>query len=275
MPSLKLHGLVDMQVQEALDKAIKATPLIAEAYDLYRQRDQGPDTEQSRRFRDKHSHPVYDPTHGTVDNSTLTRIRFIGVWDTVGNLGVPLKTLQWMSSFNRNRYLFHDTRLSGIVEYARHALAIDEYRADYSPTLWTPDDSWPSDRLKQRWFIGAHGDVGGGYAEDQPLADLAFLWMVHEAQAVGLQVMNMVSPLAESKKAHMASITPTYNRFLFGTYKWFSRPKKRPIETEITDEKDIKYRNQDADPSVSKRLREDKLYHANWDGLHRLAGIVR
>ena len=219
---------------------------------------------------------MYDPTHGTVDGSTVTRIRFIGVWDTVGNLGVPLKTLQWMSVYNRNRYLFHDTRLSGIVEYARHALAIDEYRADYSPTLWTPDDSWPSHRLKQRWFIGAHGDVGGGYTEEQPLADLTFLWMVHEAQAVGLRVMDILSPrLTENRAAHLAPITPTYKRFLFGIYKWFSGPKTRPVTEKIKGERSIQYRNQETDQTVGKRLREDKVYHPNWDALRRLAGLVQ
>ena len=276
MPSVKLHGLTDMQVQGALDEAIKATPLVEEAYDLYRQRDQGPDTEQSQRFRGRHSHPVYDPTQGTVIDSRRTRIRFIGVWDTVGNLGVPLKTLRWMSVLNRNRYLFHDTRLSGIVEYARHALAIDEYRADYSPTLWTPDDSWPSHRLRQRWFIGAHGDVGGGYAEEQPLADLAFLWMVHEAQTVGLQVRDIVSlGRPDNRTAYLAPITPTYTRFLFGIYKWVSSPKTRPVAEKIQGESNIQYRNQETDQTVGQRLREDTVYHPNWEALRSLAGIVR
>jgi hypothetical protein len=194
------------------------------------------------------------------------------VWDTVGNLGVPLKSLQWVSWLNQNRYLFHDTKLSGIVQYARHALAIDEYRADYAPTVWTPDDQWPTERLRQRWFIGAHGDVGGGYAQEQPLADLAFLWMVQEARAVGLQVKETTLPaFSPPHMAHLAPITPTYKNFLMGIYKWFSRPLLRPVMTRISGELNLNHRNQDTEATVAKRLLEDKRYHPNWDELRSLS----
>lgn len=269
MPSIALAGFDDAKVQATLDDVIDRTPVIEEAYELYRQRDEGPDTERSRAFRRDHSYPVYDPSNPPANASDATRIRFIGVWDTVGSLGVPLKTLQWVSAFNKNRYLFHDTKLSGIVEYARQALAIDEYRADYAPTLWTPDDQWPAERLKQRWFIGAHGDVGGGYAHEQPLADIALTWMIEEARSVGLNVSEATQPDLNP----MAPITPTYKNFLAGLYKIFSSPVTRPIMTAIAHEKDIRYRNQDTDPTVAKRLVADKAYHPQHAGLRKLAGL--
>lgn len=106
------------------------------------------------------------------------KIRFIGVWDTVGSLGIPKK------GGVRREYRFHDTELSGTVEYAFHALAIDEHRAPFLPTLW---DYKPkaNQKVEQMWFCGAHSDVGGGYVQDD--ASLITLqWMLDKAQSAGL-----------------------------------------------------------------------------------------
>ena len=100
--------------------------------------------------------------------------------------------------------------------------------------------------------------------------------MVHEAQAVGLRVRDIVLPgRTENRTAYLAPITPTYTRFLYGTYKWVSKPTTRPVAERIQGERNIQYRNQEADQTVGKRLREDKAYHPNWEALRRLAGIVR
>ncbi len=116
-------------------------------------------------FRSQHCHPQV-PIH------------FLGVFDTVGALGVP-------GPLSR-RHSFHDVRLGDAVEFARQALAVDEPRMKFEPCLWlNPDGSCPPDRIKQVWFEGAHSDVGGGYAECG-LSDTALLWMVTEAQACGL-----------------------------------------------------------------------------------------
>lgn len=63
------------------------------------------------------------------------RVTYLGVWDTVGALGIPA-TLSFLSPSNK-KYEFHDTRLSSFVSSARHAVAIDERRKDFVPTLWT------------------------------------------------------------------------------------------------------------------------------------------
>jgi hypothetical protein len=81
-------------------------------------------------------------------------------------------------------YEFHDTELSGIVENAYHAVAIDEHRLDYDVCLWNPK-SKPGQTMEQRWFVGAHCDVGGGYA-DRRLSDLPLRWMQDKASALGL-----------------------------------------------------------------------------------------
>jgi hypothetical protein len=113
----------------------------------------------------------------------------VGVWDTVGALGVPddLVLLDQLFDDARN-YRFHDTRLSPSVRHARHAVAMDEMRASFAPTLWSELGDRPAgSSFKQQWFAGVHCDVGGGYA-DAGLSDGALKWMVDEAMAVGLKV---------------------------------------------------------------------------------------
>ena len=105
----------------------------------------------------------------------------IGVWDTVGSLGIPLRGLRWLT---RREHQFHDTELSGSVQVACHALAIDERRAPFVPTLWDYKPK-PGQQVEQVWFCGAHSDVGGGYAETG-LSDIALEWMIGKARAAGL-----------------------------------------------------------------------------------------
>jgi hypothetical protein len=107
-----------------------------------------------------------------------TPIEFLGVFDTVGALGVP--------GAMRRRHQFHDVRLSDAVRCARQALAVDEPRMKFEPCLWDATDSDTEDeRVRQVWFEGCHSDIGGGYAETG-LSDTALLWMVAEANKQGL-----------------------------------------------------------------------------------------
>ncbi|NYI92606.1 uncharacterized protein (DUF2235 family) [Amycolatopsis endophytica] len=113
-----------------------------------------------------------------------TRIRFLGVWDTVGSLGIPLSGMRLVNLINR-RWQFHDTELSSSVDAAYQALAIDEQRPPFKPALWHPRPGTLGQRVEQVWFSGVHSDVGGGYP-DRALADISLLWMVERARANGL-----------------------------------------------------------------------------------------
>ena len=108
-------------------------------------------------------------------------MHFIGVWDTVGALGIPdhLGVLNLLEE--PNKYKFHDTQLNPLVKHARHAIAVDEMRQSFEPTLWTRTEGRD---VKQVWFPGAHSDVGGGYRETG-LSDGALAWMVAEAEDKG------------------------------------------------------------------------------------------
>jgi hypothetical protein len=111
-------------------------------------------------------------------------IHFIGVWDTVGALGIPNGLFR--PKFVRDRYSFHDTTLSSHVLAAYHALAIDEKRKAFEPTVWARQADAPADRiLEQVWFAGVHCDVGGGYAEPA-LSEIPLLWLVAQAEKHGL-----------------------------------------------------------------------------------------
>ena len=111
-------------------------------------------------------------------------IHFIGVWDTVGSLGIPDDWGVIDLLFDRpKRYRFHDTELSPVYTHARHAIALDERRQTFLPTLWTKIPPGPT--VKQVWFPGAHCDVGGGYV-NKGLSDRTLDWMIGEAREAGL-----------------------------------------------------------------------------------------
>ncbi|MFD8387066.1 DUF2235 domain-containing protein [Streptomyces sp. NPDC059679] len=161
---------------------------IGEAWALYRSSADRPTGVAASLFRRAYSH---DP-----------RIRFIGVWDTVGALGVPALGPRWLKPVIRrlnHRWEFHDTKLSTRVDGAFHALAIDEQRSAFEPTLWHQQPGTDGQELKQVWFTGVHCDIGGGYTETS-LSDITFLWMVDRAREYGLEFQpGAISPDGPSR----------------------------------------------------------------------------
>jgi hypothetical protein len=126
-----------------------------------------------------------------------TPVRLVGVWDTVGALGIPDELFvpalrKFDKRIDAGLYGFLDTSLSPRVAAAFHAVAIDEHRKPFLPTLWTdPPGSAsrvnvPGSDVEQVWFAGAHCNVGGGYA-DSGLSDVALKWMSERASSNGLQ----------------------------------------------------------------------------------------
>ncbi|MDB4875579.1 MAG: hypothetical protein JWM41_2025 [Gemmatimonadetes bacterium] len=108
-------------------------------------------------------------------------ITFIGVWDTVGALGPPGVLGQ---IFKRNKYAYHDIALNDHIQNACQALAIDERRKPFAPSVWDRPSGWTG-KLQQAWFAGVHSDVGGSESPDG-LANQALHWMVEQAEAIGL-----------------------------------------------------------------------------------------
>ena len=173
---------------------------VEEAYNLYRDRrpDTHPSADRAIAFRQRYS---YEP-----------RIHCIGVWDTVGSLGVPTSgPVGW---FTRQKFGFHDVTLSARVDHAFHALAIDERRKPFAPTLWEiPDSDVTPDRtqrVEQMWFAGVHSNVGGGYP-DVGLSNHALRWMLDRAQSAGLALKPDVVDALEAR--HDGTLYDSMSRF--------------------------------------------------------------
>ncbi|WGD31559.1 DUF2235 domain-containing protein [Ancylobacter sp. WKF20] len=119
----------------------------------------------------------------TVWLRTLThdgvRIRGLGVFDTVGSLGIPGSVFRR----NRERYEFHDTALSSIIDVSLHAVAIDEKRRWYPPALWQVPQHAGFTAVEQVWFPGVHSDIGGGY-QAGGIGALTLAWMLKRLDAL-------------------------------------------------------------------------------------------
>ena len=118
-----------------------------------------------------------------VNDRNELRIDCLGVFDTVGALGVPLPEFY---RINRSRYEFHNVELSSITNVNLHAVAIDEHREPFEATIWRkPKFKSFATITEQVWFAGAHADIGGGYIDEedrlqkhpQALDDLTLDWM--------------------------------------------------------------------------------------------------
>lgn len=99
----------------------------------------------------------------------------LAVWDTVGSLGIP--NVSFLSKLGLHQstkeFRFFDTNLSDRIEYAFQALALDEHRLPFSPTVWERTlDNRKSTDLRQVWFPGNHGNVGGGW-QDAGVANMS------------------------------------------------------------------------------------------------------
>lgn len=145
---------------------------LADAYSLYRRRDSAshPNAVESELFRRSYS---FEP-----------RARFMGVWDTVGALGIPVGGLFRLVN---KRWSFHDITLSSQVDNAFQALAIDEHRKPFQPSIWQQSPDADGQRLEQVWFAGVHSNVGGSYP-NSGLSDITLFWMVGKAESYGLRI---------------------------------------------------------------------------------------
>lgn len=172
--------------------------LLPEVVDRYRSHDPAthPKTEESAAFRARVS-PWLLTSEADRDayadaghpDAMLLQLAFLGVWDSVGSLGIPSRF--GVAKLWNDKFRFHDAALSSIVVSARHAVALDERRREFEPTLWTNLDALnaganPDDPpYQERFFAGDHGSVGGG-GEIVDLSSIALTWVIEGAAARGL-----------------------------------------------------------------------------------------
>jgi uncharacterized protein (DUF2235 family) len=205
--------------------------LIGKAWSMYKSAaaKNHPDGRSAKDFRRDHSH-----------NSR--KVHFVGVWDTVGALGVPFSLMGLLDSKDE----FYDTKMGANVSFARHALAIDEQRQDFEPTIW---DSRTEVDLKQVWFSGVHADIGGSYPPDKAtkatVSDIALDWMLDQARAAGLKIEPHIGQvLTDGTEARLHKSRNHVYRF--------KKPLHRPL---IDPEKPTRIH-----PSVKQRYLSDSKY---------------
>ena len=112
-------------------------------------------------------------------------VEMVGVWDTVKALGLRLPVF---GMFATDRHGFHNHQLGASIRHGFHALALNETRMAFEPVLWDCPPGWEGN-VQQVWFRGAHGDVGGqigGFTDARPLANIPLVWMLDQAEALGL-----------------------------------------------------------------------------------------
>lgn len=188
---------------------------VDEAWKLYRKSKVWPGDTEAVRFR--------------RDNSRRLSIAFLGVWDTVGSLGVP--------GINRitSRHAFHDVELAKWVKRGYQALAIDERRKSFEPSIWGPKTrngevvSWepkPGQTVEQVWFAGGHGDVGGGAAYPG-LSDLTLEWIVDRAKKAGLAFDNDYF----TKHTFGNELAPLHDAKRKLPWRWLPQHKREPGKT--------------------------------------------
>jgi uncharacterized protein (DUF2235 family) len=198
-----------------------------------------------------------------ADYCIATNIKFVGVWDTVGSLGNPLTSLRKKV----DRFLFLDTHLYLSNEFAFQALALDEHRSQFEPTFWTRtvDNDAARDahlrtleQVEQRWFVGAHANVGGGYASDI-LAHSPLKWLMDRAAAHGLRFRSdfRMDPMDPT-----APITDSYASFGPALLRLFSKRYYRPVGAEplVGTKRTTSRINETIDASVFERWRNNPAY---------------
>ncbi len=216
-----------------------------EAFALYRDKDITADSPEAIDFRLKYGKRL---GQGADRHAADFRppISYLGIFDTVGQRGLPSVFGPLADMRNKKKFGFHDLNLGNHVAAARHALAIDEHRRVFPPTPWenfgTLNDAarkeGQPDPYQQRWFAGGHGDIGGG--GKSTLSTFSLDWMVDGAERAGLvfdrtaesPLTLTLAPLAFDPAA--AVTTPTFMRSL-SPINWTGKWRKIVKSDEAVD----------------------------------------
>ena len=122
---------------------------------------------------------------GRIDNNHWSNvsecnplnIRFMGLFDTVGSMGLAGNGVDVGYDFTV------DSRIGRVA----HAVALNEHRTLFPLSSVSPvaGASLSSGRVVEQGFVGAHSDIGGGY-DDSDLSDIALQWMYNQAIDAGV-----------------------------------------------------------------------------------------
>ena len=198
-----------------------------------------------------------------AENIIPAQIDYLGIWDTVMALGSRLDAANNNSITSR---AFHvGATPAACVKVARHAVAIDEKRYDFRAELW--EGSNEGQDMKQRWFAGGHGNVGGSCPNDG-MANCALHWILDEANPLGL---NTNPEILKYYRPYVCDdLVQTYG------LKYRAMDLLR-FKTGVGT-RDLVAPGPDAnltlDPSVITRLRADPGKHASMTALYRPVNLI-
>src|SRR5260370_697415 len=201
----------------AIDGVLKAgSPIgVTELFDRYKKGDEESIWVLKEKEASGDTSKLTEQEKWLLKYSQPANVNVIGVWDTVGSVGLAAGNIPGIS---RSQFDYLQTGLRLPIQNGSHALAIDEDRTDFAPTIWgvhPPKDPnaaiaqpRPLSGVEQRWFLGAHANVGGGYQTDL-LAQPPLRWMMKKAESHGLTFRSEVNldgddvtaPIADSYKS--------------------------------------------------------------------------
>lgn len=104
-------------------------------------------------------------------------IEFLGVWDTVpGSLFKEFSSCKEVVDDNTKGTRYKSASYPPIKKIV-HAMSADEKRSKFRPIRVCKAISEKT-TVNERWFPGAHSDVGGGYGDPDGLPAISFRWML-------------------------------------------------------------------------------------------------
>jgi len=117
-------------------------------------------------------------------------IQMLGLFDTVA-----------MTTYGSGIDL---SKCPACVKHVCHAMSYNERRSLFPLMRFSPGQG----NVEEVWFLGSHTDVGGGYLV-RGLADYTLRWMIEEAQAHGLPILE--SELAGDTATHKVQFNDSAN----------------------------------------------------------------
>lgn len=234
------------------------------AIKLYRNRSgDGPDSAEAQAFRNAWAVCYADNSLIDLpasmarpeDAPRMLRIQYLGIWDTVGALGIPerIPFSRWVN----NKHRFHDLALSRMVQWARHAMSIDETRNTFEPSPWSHESLVAINsmhrvyRVEQDWFPGDHASVGGGN-DERRLSDAALLWVAEGAERAGLKFSDQQGHLARARTNADPVNGPLRKR---AGGEWMTNLRGQGPRTQAAPQRLI-----DISEGAVRRMREDPTY---------------
>lgn len=148
------------------------------------------------------------------------RVDYMGVWDTVSSM------------YYENRRMPHTFR-NPILRQVRHAVAVDERRAFFRTNRF--GSPHPGQDIREVWFPGSHGNVGGGRPKGTRDPELAaFDWVVQGAPFLQLDTAEadrLTKPFERGKvgPALYASLTGLWwlAEYIPRSFLWFDKEAVR------------------------------------------------